>query len=826
MSGEAKYLCWSLNSSGAVCYREDTNVVEVYSTVGEIKTSQNGPDAGVNAIALSPDSTRYAFCGDDGKIYVRKLYYGSIIIEVGVPLKHMLWLNDYIVTASETSIFVHDVESGALVEEYSAVNPESLVHVNHRDTFGYKNGQNIIVQSLGESETTSYLVGDGKVEFSLFGDKMAIFFGKELVIKKPSNFELQFQTTYDEEIKDVSWSPEGTLLALSFGDGHVVVLDAATWSTYREYRNLESSASFVNLINGGFRIAYGDPRDAVVRECRSHVVESNLCQITNTEDLLGLTVDPKASYCLANDFEANNWDLLGPVYFERHPDYLAPSFDGVLDGNGFTIKGLKKHGLFNYVQNITVVNLNLTGVDTSAPVFFNTALNGDVLFENCNVKGTVRGSGTYSGGYGGYLVVGSSLTMRNCTFEGEVINGSGFVGLLNQEMDSSLLENLTFRGSVVNGHGIFDSAYHENLVVRNCKVVGTIKNGCGICDCGTKNTLIENCHVEAAISTDVDAGGIIRCTWKRDDGVVIKDCSFKGSIEATGSADVAGIFVGDSAKILNCKVEATLKSERGYCSGIVLQLIDEDAIIKRCHFKGKAESLGRIGGICVSLTAGTVSECLVEGTVRSLPEAPYSHWVGGIAGAVERRAVVERSAFIGTAEGGDKAMIGGITGLLAAGTIRDCFVFGSVSSDGPAGGLFYLVTDSPDYEAFPVIKNVYFAGTLEGDPASGILFIYSISEEYEEEVAKNKETWLYLSSGDIEDEHGVGKTEEELQDASTFEGWDFIDTWTTNPKMNDGYPVLKWMAAEFAPPPARRPRLAVGGGPDVGVYVVQVAKKK
>ena len=44
--------------------------------------------------------------------------------------------------------------------------------------------------------------------------------------------------------------------------------------------------------------------------------------------------------------------------------------------------------------------------------------------------------------------------------------------------------------------------------------------------------------------------------------------------------------------------------------------------------------------------------------------------------------------------------------------------------------------------------------------------------------------------------------------------------------MNDGYPVLKWMVAEFAPPPARRPRLVVGGGPDVGVYVVQVAKKK
>ena len=29
---------------------------------------------------------------------------------------------------------------------------------------------------------------------------------------------------------------------------------------------------------------------------------------------------------------------------------------------------------------------------------------------------------------------------------------------------------------------------------------------------------------------------------------------------------------------------------------MVLQLIDEDAIIKRCHFKGKAESLGRIAG--------------------------------------------------------------------------------------------------------------------------------------------------------------------------------------------------------------------------------------
>ena len=252
------------------------------------------------------------------------------------------------------------------------------------------------------------------------------------------------------------------------------------------------------------------------------------------------------------------------------------------------------------------------------------------------------------------------------------------------------------------------------------------------------------------------------------------------------------------------------------------QLIDEDAIIKRCHFRAKAESLGRIGGICVSLTAGTVSEFWWRepcGLSRGLFRLGR-----GDSGAVNA-VVVERSAFIGAAEGGDKASIGGITGLLE-GTVCDCFVFGSVSSDGPAGGLFYLVADSPDYEAFPVIKNVYFAGTLEGDPVSGILFIYSISEEYEEEVAENKETWLYLSSGDIEDEHGVGKTEEELLDPSTFEGWDFIDTWTTHPKMNDGYPVLKWMVAEFGPPPVRRPILTVGGGPDVGVYVVQVAKKK
>ena len=151
----------------------------------------------------------------------------------------------------------------------------------------------------------------------------------------------------------------------------------------------------------------------------------------------------------------------------------------------------------------------------------------------------------------------------------------------------------------------------------------------------------------------------------------------------------------------------------------------------------------------------------------------------------------------------------------AVGEIKNVLVRGRIESPtGKVSGLFGMVYMLDNLE------NIYFEGTLEGAETFGA--VQRIGGPPDQTTDS-----IYYSA-DAEDLYAIKKTPEELKDKTTFfPTWDFENIWVIDKRANDGFPMLRSLLkkGELDPPPARRPRLVVGGGPDVGVYVVQIAKK-
>lgn len=176
----------------------------------------------------------------------------------------------------------------------------------------------------------------------------------------------------------------------------------------------------------------------------SYFTDSNIIPITNRAELeeigsnKNITVKgkvykfiPNGNYIVMNDIDLGGEETPWIPIPEKN-EQNENRFTGVLDGLGYTIKGLyindsslNNQGLFSIlngtVRNINISNSYLNGKDNVGAIAGTNGTNG--LIENCFNKSTVIGI-NYVGG----IVGNSNGTVKNCKNVGNIIGQTNVIG--------------------------------------------------------------------------------------------------------------------------------------------------------------------------------------------------------------------------------------------------------------------------------------------------------------------------------------------------------------------------------------------------------------
>lgn len=203
----------------------------------------------------------------------------------------------------------------------------------------------------------------------------------------------------------------------------------------------------------------------------------------------------------------------------------------------------------------------------------------------------------------------------------------------------------------------------------------------------------------------------------------------------------------------------------------------------------------RVGGL-VGWNEGDVSD-----SHHATGSVTGDEQVGGLVGWNEHR-VISRSSARGSVTG--EMRVGGLVGRNEAGSISQCYATGDVNGITAVGGLVGHNFSGPASESYATgsvagetyvggligvnaggnakVTNSYAAGMVEGTQSVGGLVGHNISNDSVTASFWDDTLGPSSSAG------GEGKSEEEMQDKSTFTdaGWDFEAIWG----IDDAYPYL------------------------------------
>ena len=216
------------------------------------------------------------------------------------------------------------------------------------------------------------------------------------------------------------------------------------------------------------------------------------------------------------------------------------------------------------------------------------------------------------------------------------------------------ISNLTVSGdnAYPSFAGVVTGSIHD-VNFENAAITGSASTASGIVAGQGAKVTLRNCHATGTISSAVTlTGGILGCIALADNGSVIENCSFKGSIDLPSAGDYNGGIVGAIRKgatnilISGCSVEADITSgtSKGYIGGILGANWNgnSNVTIEKCSYKGtiKTAATGNGGsglaGICGYTQAITIRNCRSEGTITQC-----NYGIGGIAGTVFQNCTIE-----------------------------------------------------------------------------------------------------------------------------------------------------------------------------------------
>ena len=319
----------------------------------------------------------------------------------------------------------------------------------------------------------------------------------------------------------------------------------------------------------------------------------------------------------------------------------------------------------------------------------------------------------------------------------------------------------------------------------------------------SNNSTFENCEtLGGAISTYRYVGGIIGYT---DGTATISNCTNNGAVSSSSSSDYSysGGMVGytdRTATISNCTNNGTISSSSGHsshsCSGGIVGYGKESVTISNCTNNGAVSSSsssfyysssdcwysysysgGMVGFVNISVI---ISDCVNNGRISSCsPTRAHKLYSGGIVGYLQKgTGTINNSINDGTvssygtsgSDAGSVRVSVGIAGHCESGaiTIKECINLGNAQ---------YALCYAPDSSTS--IENCYNFSSSAFKYNGTAKNCYSISSF----TATNGTVWL-------SDGSAVTRTNKQMRLKSTFEGFDFENTWTMEGNPDFPYPEL------------------------------------
>lgn len=278
----------------------------------------------------------------------------------------------------------------------------------------------------------------------------------------------------------------------------------------------------------------------------------------------------------------------------------------------------------------------------------------------------------------------------------------------------------------------------------------------------------------------------------------VSDCSVTGVV--AGYTDIGGLVGTNQGDIEDCRCDVIVSGDM--IGGLVGANCGGD--IKRSSAAGVVVGTGALGGLAgFNVSNGTISECTAEAAVSStyaeeLPTLLYGQAVSVSGFSVVRVSVYRLASFVG-----------GLVGLSDE-EISDCYATGSVSGTHAVGGLV-------GYNAGPITR-CYSTGSVSDGPAAGGL-VGGSGRNHRVEAS----FWDAQASEVTSSLGGLGRTTDQMRQASTYWGWNDEDRvlW----RIDDGHacPTLSWEAGAGEPIPDLDALLA-GSGTEEDPYQIATAQ--
>jgi len=543
---------------------------------------------------------------------------------------------------------------------------------------------------------------------------------------------------------------------------------------------------------------------------------------------LGISMS-NTSFKLMNDIDLSNWLSPGNPGYNDGAFWLpigdsAHPFYGKLDGNDFTVTGLKINraetsfsgllGVVGYsgkLNNIRVVIAEDDSVNGQSFTGGIVGKNDSGTVSGCIVSGRINGCTNVGGLMGGNI----NGTVSNCHVSGTVTGDTmvgGLVGfnrkgLVNTCGSSSRVSGICMIGGLVGKKdaGIISNCAASDTVIGRWDVGGLV--GYGLSGSTTK------CSTSVSVIGGNGIGGLQGVSlWD-----AVSDCYASGAVNGSGSG-CGGLIGGyQYSNLSNCNASGSVSGTNAV--GGLLGSYDQ-GIISDCHATGAVFGTEGVGGLIGSISNyqqyAHLDSCFASGSVKGTDrvggligvcygsmglircyaagKVSGTDLVGGLVGAIKNGGLGECYAS-GAVEG--RIAVGGLLGSIDSVTVTACYANGTVNGSNEVGG---LVGDAEN----GTVRECYASGMVQCTSTVGGLvgYIYEkkvISSYWDKQTTKQDSSYASDSS--------FGKTTAEMKTQSTFIGWDFTKLWTIANEINNGYPYLQWQkVSNMVLPLHQRPR--------------------
>ncbi|MFA7123514.1 MAG: GLUG motif-containing protein [Candidatus Delongbacteria bacterium] len=363
------------------------------------------------------------------------------------------------------------------------------------------------------------------------------------------------------------------------------------------------------------------------------------------------------------------------------------------------------------------------------------------------------------------------------------VTGNEYTGCVVGDATGSDLNYNTVSGTISGGDmtGGMAGGFFEYSGLYNSNFTGTVN---GVYKCGG----LIGYSAKAAVVFSSSAANV---TGKYSYvGGLIGHNDFSDVLSSNASGTVNGYsYVGGlcghsnnhpiysfNGEINDCFSRVDVKGTQ-YVGGILGS--DSYTKITDTNCKGNVTAFAYAGGLIGSAYSSELLYTYFEGYVES------NSYTGGLIGnAID--AEINRSYNTGTVKGYNYA--GGLIGVSDTSIINDSYNIGYVLGESYVGGLtgtFYYSTSTNCYSSGEVVGNDHTGGFAGYDDSS--IFTSSF--------------WNSETSGQVTSGGGISLTTTEMRTSDTFTeaGWDLVTIWDIDPRINFGFPYLKWQEIHSTP---------------------------